>query len=142
MNRAAITAALEAKLAALPGFVTKGGRWQAIEQLQETQFPAWFLVKDREEQISVGRTTAIGGTVWKLFYEVHLYGFVPEGMSAVAVVDPLVDAVVDDMDPGALDHQTLGNVVTECRVGDSIDYDGGLFGDKTWAAVPLVLLSA
>jgi hypothetical protein len=142
MNREPIYAALFALLADAAPFRTASRRlrhWGAVEAAEQ---PALFQVQKRETA-----TPAEGSpTVWRVALDIYVYCQAPDDTSPPAsALNPLIDAIEAALAPTGADAvigaQTLGGLVTHCRIAGAIETDEGALGGQAVAIVPVEILA-
>ncbi|MDE2426909.1 MAG: hypothetical protein KGO96_13495 [Elusimicrobia bacterium] len=141
MNREAIYAAIYAKATAAAGFVDKGRRLKHIDDLQPSQFPAFYQVqKDENWKQPSGNLPPIGELT--IEWWVYAYNSDPTSSTA-AVLNPLIDALCASVGlPPAVNpsgYQALGGLVESVRLDGRIDYAEGAMEDRGFARIPLVI---
>ena len=136
INRDAIYAALFSKASAAAGFVTASRKllhWTDVPGIQQ---PALFQAQGKE-MASAGFHLP---TKWTL--RAHLYVYVHQASVAGQVpatqLNTFVDAIEAALLPeAATGEQTLGGLVSHCRIIGEIETDEGLLGDQAVAIIPI-----
>ena len=141
MNRETIYAALFAKGTAAAGFSQSARRLRHIEDLQPSEFPAFYQVqKDEDWKQPAGNLPPIG----ELTVEWWVYVYGPDSVTShAALLNPLIDALAGSVGlPPAFNpsgYQTLGGLVESVRLNGRIDYAEGAMDDRGFARIPLVI---
>lgn len=122
-----------------PAFKTAARTLPPIDQFQSEESPGVFTLQKDEAPTHVRQVPAI----WTLALDVYIYisTATPEGGAAPAtILNPLVDAVVNVLVPvqqGQIFEQTLGGLVSKCRVSGKVQYGEGITGNYAVAIIPI-----
>lgn len=139
ISREQIFAALFALSAPASGFVTRSRSIEMWEKVPSELQPALYQ--------SEGRQTAEGPslrlTKWTFHAEWTVYAHAANTSGdVVTLLNTLVDALVVALDPGpAYDAQTLGGLVTSCRLHGEIETSEGRLGQQAVAIIPLIIIA-
>lgn len=148
--RETIYAALFALLQGLtsggsPLFKTASRILPAVDQLQSEESPGVFTLQKSEEVTHVRQVPAI----LQLHVDVFIYATTQSVASLgggnnptppASILNPLVDAVIGALVPvtqGQSTEQTLGGLVSKCRVAGKIEYGEGVTGNYAVAIIPI-----
>lgn len=137
MNREPIYAALFAKLAAVPGFVTMSRRLKHWNDCDKSIQPALYMAQTGESADTVrGQPTR-----WTLAVDVYVYARTDGELAPGPVINPLIDAIEQALAPNAIENaQTLGGLVEWCRVDGAIQTDEGTLGEQLVQIIPVLIL--
>lgn len=136
MNREAIYSALFAKLQASANYVTTSRRLLHWNDVQSSQQPALFVAQRNE----VAVTDRGMPTRWTLNVDVYVYARTDGGLNPGPIINPLLDAIEAALAPNAVENaQTLGGLVSWCRIEGAIETDEGTLGDQLVAIIPITL---
>lgn len=132
-------AALFARLASVTAFQTTSRKLLHWDNVSPEQQPAGFQMEGR--QMAEGPSLRL--TKWTFHAEWYLYAHAQNTSGdVVALLNQLVDACVAALDPGpAWEKQTLGNLVTDCRISGEIETSEGRLGDQAVAIIPLLIIA-
>jgi hypothetical protein len=139
VSREQIFAALFALSQSATGFLTRSRSIEMWEKVPSEMQPALYQ--------SEGRQTAEGPsqrlTKWTFFAEWTVYAHAANTSGdVVTLLNTLVDALVAALDPGpAYDAQTLGGLVTSCRIIGDIETSEGRLGPQAVAIIPLLIIA-
>lgn len=141
MNREAVYAALFAKGQQAAGFTTATRRLRHIEDLQPSEFPAFFQVQVQEgwqqQKLNLPPIGDLHAEWW-----VYVYGS-DSTVSHGAQLNPLIDALCASLGlPPAFNAggaQTLGGLVTAVLLEGPIHYAEGALDDRGFARISLVI---
>lgn len=109
----------------------------------------WNEVPSEQQPIAMqmeGRQHADAPTLrltkWTFHAEWYVYAHAANTSGDVVVLlNQLVDAAVATLEPGpAYDAQTLGDLVTSCRVQGDIETSEGRLGEQAVAIIPLIII--
>lgn len=140
--RETIYAAVFALARATSGIKSGGRRLKHWGEVSPADQPAIFMVQ-RTETADV--STKIP-TKWSLRVDLVLYGH-NSGQPNVAPMtslNPIIDAIVASINPpeaGFPEEQTLGGLVTRCRVDGDILTDEGQLGDQAVVVIPVTIFT-
>jgi hypothetical protein len=139
MNREAIHAALFALVSSRAGFITTSRKLRHWADVSPIEQPALFQAQGGETAI---RTTGFTAK-WELSVKLYLYAHTGGGLAPTSVLNPLVDAVIAALAPlPAIERQTLGGLVHDCRIDGTIETDEGVLGDQAVAIIPIRIITA
>lgn len=122
LGRAAIMAAIFAKLSSVPGFVTRERRFRDLARVSAAEQPYLTLLGSDKQDAAYKQEGA--PAVWTLEPTIFVYARTEDPNTAPAdVLDPLVDGieaalqwVAGDSSPTIGAPTTLGGRVTHCRI--------------------------
>lgn len=142
MNREAIFVALFGLLSAVPGFKVRERRLRHWNDVPDAEQP--YLCLAQAGQTAVQGDPAKGvPTKWTLEADIYLYARTTGDLVPSSVLNPLVDAVEDALQPQYPDVekcQTLGGLVQHCWIEGNIETDEGTLGDQAVAIIPIKIL--
>jgi hypothetical protein len=140
-SRKQIFAALFALVSGNAAFVTKSRTVKNWSEVGPADQPALFQVEGKQD----GQVHPAAGTKWTFHAELVLYAHqanTVDGADVVDLLNELVDTVLTAIAPGpAFDQQTLGGLVTDCRVEGTIDTSEGRLGSQAVAIIPVVIIA-
>jgi len=118
-------------------FKAGGRELPAPDQISGEAMPACYVLQIDETPTHVRGVPAI----WTFMAEVYLYASTgtQRQLAKSQVLNPLVDAVINVLVPiqqGQIFEQTLGGLVSKCRVSGKVRYGEGLLGDYAIAILP------
>lgn len=124
-------------------FSTTSRRLKHIEEMQPSEFPAFFQVQvDEEWKQDIGTLPPVG----TLHIEWWLYVYSADAKTAHDTqLNPLVDSLLSSVGlPPAFNpsNQTLGGTVESVRLEGKIDFAEGAMDDRAFARIPLVIHTA
>ena len=136
INREAIFVALFNKVSAAAGLVTtsrKLAHWSDVPGIQQ---PALFQAQGKEMASAGFRLP----TKWTL--RVHLYVYVHQASVAGQVPATQLNTILDAIETALLpdagsSEQTLGGLVSHCRIVGEVETDEGTLGDQAVAIIPI-----
>ena len=140
MNRENIVNALLKLLSSSVSFTTVSRKFQTWSSISSSEKPAMFLLERSESYIRANEAVPEVVTL-----EIDLYICVDAGkdqsLVPASVLNNLIDAVEAALTPNKLTNsQTLGGLVSHCRIeGKIIKNSGDLDGDAT-AIIPIKIL--
>ena len=120
-------------------FKTVSRRWQDPSQISPADRPALYQVQKDE----IGKTSVIGVPVlWKIGLDLVLYtaGDAEPNVVQSTELNNLLDSVelaVDSATPGLV--QSLGRLVTYCRIDGKVEIVENVQGTMAMAVVPIVI---
>jgi len=141
VNTETIYAALFALAAATPGIQTSSRKLALPDDVNGPDCPALFMTQGDQEAFPLER----GPTKWVLQADLYLYfhqSDIPtDGVFQMAINSQL-DALRVQLDPPpGLEEQTLGGLVTRCRLKGKIQvYDGSL-SERALAIAPVEIIA-
>jgi len=136
MNREAIYSALFTKLQGSANYVTTSRRLLHWNDVQASQQPALFMAQRTE----VATTDRGIPTRWTMTVDVYVYARTDGGLAPGPIINPLLDAIENALAPNAVENaQTLGGLVSWCRIEGAIETDEGTLGDQLVAIIPITL---
>lgn len=132
-------AALFARLSSASGFVSTSRVLRHWDNVAPEQQPIGMQMEGR--QIAAGPSLRL--TKWTFHAEWYVYAHAANTSGdVVALLNSLVDACVAALDPGpAFDTQTLGGLVTDCRISGDIETSEGRLGQQAVAIIPLLIIA-
>jgi hypothetical protein len=142
--RETIYAALFALLNALttggsPAFKKASRTLLPEDQVAAEDMPALFVLQVEETPTLVREIPA----KWTLSVDVFIYAStttLESGSTPSSILNPLVDAVIAVLVPptqGQPFEQTLGNLVSKCRVAGKVAYGEGVTGNYSVVRIPI-----
>ncbi len=141
MNREPIYAALFQLLSAVPGVVTASRILRHWSDVPADSQPALFQVQKSEEADWRGMGLP---TKWVCSVEIYLYARTSDkdAQTPSQVLNPIIDAIEAAMKPAPGQEQTLGGLVSHCRIQGKVETDEGVLGDQGVVIVPITLVTA
>lgn len=137
MTREPIYAALFALLSASAGFNTKSRRLKMWPDVNKADQPAIFQIQKNEQAVTVTNMP----TRWTLKVDIYLYANTSDvSQSPSQILNPLLDAITAALKSNG-ENQTLGGLVTYCRISGAIETDEGVLGDQSVAIIPIEILT-
>lgn len=139
-SRKAIFAALFALARTSAGFVTTSRALKVWDDVAPADQPALYQVEGKQVAVVLPRTP----TKWTFHAELVIYTHEQNATGGADVVDllnDLVDAVVAALAPRPGESQTLGGLVTDCRIDGSIDTSEGRLGHQAVAIIPILIIA-
>ena len=139
-SRETIYSNLFSTLVTASGVKSSSRREKDFSQVDSGQSPALFLVQQDEDT----RIKEKIPTIWTLRCDVVLVVITPSDSDAVpaSTLNPLVDAIVATLMPtGANAEQTLGGIVTRCRVSGKIRYADGAQENSALVIIPIEIIT-
>jgi hypothetical protein len=140
-TREAIYSALFALVSGLSGFVTTSRRLRHWTDVAPEEKPALFQAQKTQGAAPVTNQP----TRWHLYADLFVY--VDTGQDPDAVPATLLNNLVDAIDaalspnPVTAAPQTLGGLVTYCRISGTILTDEGTLGSQAVAIIPVEILA-
>lgn len=136
-SREAIFAALFARVSGASGFVTTSRALKHWNDVKPDQQPALFQL----ESDQLGESAYRKPTKWT--FRAELYVYVHQQNTSgdvVSLLNTQVDAVVATLEPSpATNDQTLGGLVTDCRIDGAIETSEGRLEKQAVAIIPLLI---
>jgi hypothetical protein len=143
INREAIYQALFDLVKDLSGFVTTSRRARLVKDVAPEEQPALFMEEVPGETVSY---QAQGLPADHLLYvELGFYARLPEDKSVApgTILNPLIDAIEAALAPDPdEEEQTLGGLVTYCRISGKIEKNEGLLDGQASVVVPVEIFRA
>lgn len=139
MNREAAYAGVFAKLAAIPGLVTKSRILRHWNDVAPEEQPALFLAQTAQQAV----TRTGEATQWRLRADIYLYvrtdGVTPPG----TLLNPILDAIeaAFPLHPVTGQHMLDVSGVAWARIDGDIETDEGTLGAQAVAIVPVTILA-
>jgi len=137
MQREPIYAALFALVSSVAGVKCASRRLKSFADIGQGDQPALF----QEQKTEQSQATTNLPSKWTLSVDLLLFvstGANDPGVIPSSVLNPLLDAVTAKLvPPPQLGEQTLGGLVTRCRVEGQIQIVEGIQGDQAWALIPV-----
>ena len=147
--RETIYAAFFALVSGDATFKTKSRLWQHWSDVPAELQPALFMTQ--VVQAAKADRTGIP-TIWELGARIYLYANVGQqsdgGKAPAQILNPLVDKICDLIQPAQpgsgmiTNEQTLGGLVTKCRISGDLVTDEGLLGPQGVVMIPVKILVA
>ena len=136
-SREAIFAALFARWSTPSGFVTTSRELKHWNDVRPEQQPAGYQLEGSQTAQSAYRKP----TIWTLRGEIYVYVHKDNTTGdVVALLNDRVDAVVAALAPSpATNDQTLGGLVTDCRIDGDIETSEGRLDKQAVAIIPLII---
>lgn len=137
MTREPIYAALFSLLSNSASFNTKSRRLKMWPDVNKADQPAIFQIQKNEQAVTVTNMP----TRWTLKVDVYLYANTSDHtQSPSQILNPLLDAITAALKPAG-ENQTLGGLVSYCRIAGAIETDEGVLGDQSVAIIPIEILT-
>jgi len=139
VSREAVYAALFAKVSGIAGLNLASRRLQHWTDVRTANQPALFQVQRTEE------VTALPGLPARLVLQAAFYLYVATGNDTTEVpatqLNSFTDAITTALAPDpSTGLQTLGGLVTHCRISGKIETDEGTLGTQAVAIIPVEIL--
>jgi hypothetical protein len=115
-------------------------QFHVITEISEGQFPAMMMCQSKEKAEVTGRGIPIR---WRLLVEVVIYVDTTNDLESIpaSLINPLIDAVELAIQPDVGNQsnlpQTLGGLVSQCRINGEIETDEGKLGARGWVVIPV-----
>ena len=143
INREAIYQALFDLVKDLPGFKTTSRRGRLAQDVAPEEQPALFLEEGPGETVQY---QADGLPPEHVFYvDLGFYARLDEDKSLApgSILNPLIDAIEAALAPDPdEEEQTLGGLVTYCRISGKIEKNEGLLDGQASVLVPVEIFKA
>ncbi len=143
MIREPIYSALFALITQAPGLKTSSRRLIPWEELAPADQPALMMIQKGEHAEVKTKLP----TIWTLKVDIVLYAFnsgqtIGSGATTpMTALNPIVDAIATVLLPTPpTDDQTLGGLVTRCRIDGEIITDEGVLGNQAVVLIPITIL--
>lgn len=137
-SREPVYAALFAKIAAASGFVTTSRRLLHWADVDPSMQPAMFMAQG--SQLCDLQPRGLP-SVWHLQAKVYVYAQTQDTDNPGTIINPILDAIATALQPNAIENaQTLGGLVTWCRIEGTIETDEGTLGNQLVAIIPINML--
>ena len=143
VTREQIYAALYNQLLTVSAWAFADRRFHVITELQEGQFPAMMMLQKGELSEVQGRGVPIK---WVLKVDVLVYVDSSNSPNRVPaqVVNPILDAlelcIQPNINNALLLPQTLGGLVSQCRIKGEIVTDEFIGGSQAMVSIPLEIV--
>lgn len=139
INREQIFAALFALVSASSSYKTSSRKLKHWAQVPPAQQPAIFQTQGKEHAVAGYRMP----TRWTLHASLYIYAHQNSldtlpSTALNGLLDAIELALVPDVATG---EQTLGGLVTHCRIVGDIETDEGVLGDQAVAIIPIEILA-
>lgn len=110
-----------------------------ITQVSEGQFPALLVVRKNEQAETNGKGIPIR---WILAVDVVVYVDTTEDPDRIPaeLLNPILDKLEAALQPPNQQVQTLGGLVSQCRIRGLIETDEGMLGSRGFIAVPVEII--
>jgi hypothetical protein len=137
-SRESIYAALFELISGIEGIVTSDRTLLHWADVPPVQQPALFQVQKTEDadyKFSLP-------TKWSLYADIYIYAYAKDdGSSASQILNPLIDAVETAIMPEIGQEQTLGGLVSHCRIVGRVETDEGVLGKQGVVIIPIGMLA-
>jgi hypothetical protein len=134
INREAIFVALFNLVSSGTGFQTKSRKLKHWNELSAPDMPAIFQTEGRMTAVAPYRQP----TKWTLHAQLYIYARQNSlDLLPSTALNNLVDAVELKLVPGADGEQTLGGLVSHCRIVGDVETDEGVLGELAIAIIPI-----
>jgi hypothetical protein len=139
-NREALYAALFARLAAIPGLVTKSRILRHWADVPPQQQPALYMAQAAQ----IPQTRTGEPTRWFLDASVYLYVRTSGSQVPGSVLNPLLDAIEAcfPLNPTTGKHDPQIPGIEWARIEGQIETDEGTLGEQAVAIIPIRMLTA
>jgi len=140
-SRESIMAALFALVSGSASFVTSSRRLQLWTELSAAETPAIFMAEREEQYDRKGEGLP---PVVTLNVDLYIYTKpgLDSGMTPSSVLNPLLDAIDAALAPNTVTgRQTLGGLVSHCRIEGKLFKDPGDIDGDGMAIVPIKILA-
>jgi hypothetical protein len=127
-------------------FVTTVRGWQDIQQVSEAERPALFMLEDDQDAIRPRAGMPPRRLLMRVQFLIYAWsgGQTTEGGVPASVIQPLIDAVDDALNPGPLplgiQQQTLGGLAYDAFVSGRIQVIPGYRDGQALAVIPVQVL--
>jgi hypothetical protein len=120
-----------------PAFNTASRRLVHWNDVATADQPALFQAQIVETATS---TNSIP-TLWEFRVDLYLYAHTDgtDKDTPSSILNPLIDAVVEVLKPQSFE-QTLGGLVTRCRIDGPTQTDEGVLGNQAVCIIPVVIV--
>lgn len=136
INREPIYAALAALLYTSAPYTTTSRRLKHWNDVPAAAQPAMFIAQRNE----LPQTDRGNPTRWSLNVDVYIYFRTDGGAEPGPILNPLLDALEAALEPSPVENvQTLGGLVSWCRIEGAVETDEGTLGDQGVAIVPITM---
>lgn len=134
ISREAIFSALFALVSSAAEFKTASRKLVHWTEVAPVDQPALFQAQGKESATVLYRAP----TKWTLHASLYVYAHQNslDLLPAVAL-NGLLDAIEAKLAPGYDGEQTLGGLVSHCRIVGEIETDEGVLGDQAIAIIPI-----
>lgn len=139
INRENIYAALFALVSSAAGLRTSTRLLKHWSDVAPSDQPALFQAQGRQNAVAGYRMP----TKWTLSASLYVYTHQAslDKLPSVAL-NELVDAIEAKLAPGPDGEQTLGGLVSHCRIVGEIETDEGVLGEQAVAIIPIEIVAA
>lgn len=139
MTREPIYAALFSLLSGVADFVTVSRRLVHWADVPAAAQPAMFVAQKSEDHV------VLTNTPMRLRLMVNVYIYVNAGNDPNATPATQLNNILDALDAAfkirsPSENQTLGGLVSYCRIAGNIQTDEGVLGDQAIAIVPVEMM--
>lgn len=145
-TREAIYAGLFAKLVAATGVTTSSRKLLHWDKVDRAAMPALFMVQPGETTLRGDRENMMSGLPLAWRAEVKVYVYTSVGDEDAAVPSTLMNQILDAIEsvcsptrPG--ERNTLGGLVSDCRINGKIETDEGTMGAQSVAIIPIEIIA-
>jgi hypothetical protein len=138
IDREAIYAALFALVSSASAFKTSSRKLQHWDDVPPPNQPALFQAQGNETAVAPYRQP----TKWTLQAKLYVYAHQNslDTLPAVAL-NQLLNAIEAKLAPGPDGEQTLGGLVSHCRIVGDVETDEGVLGDQALAIIPIEIMA-
>ena len=139
IDREKIFQALFALVKDLSGFVTTSRRARLVKDVTPEEQPALFQEEGPGETVKYQKEGL--PPIFYLYADLGFYAQIPAGQAPGPVLNPLIDALCTALaSPADSEAQTLGGLVTYCRIDGKILKNEGLLDGQASVVVPVEIL--
>lgn len=138
MNREAIFAALFALVSANASYRTTSRKLKLWSDVAPADQPALFMTQGKETADALYKQP----TKWTLHASLYVYTH-QNSLDTLpsTALNNLIDAIEMALYQGpASTEQTLGGLVSHCRISGDIETDEGVLGDQAVAIIPIAIV--
>ena len=137
MQRESIYAAMFALVSSVPGVKYASRRLKSFAEIAQGDQPALFM----EQKTEQSQAQTMLPSKWTLTVDLMVFvstGGLDPNVVPASVLNPVLDAITAALrPPPALGEQTLGGMVTRCRIEGAIEIVEGVQGDQSFAVIPV-----
>jgi hypothetical protein len=139
INRETIFAALFALVSNAANFNTKSRKLKDFSDVSPADQPALFQTQGKETAVAGYRVP----TKWMLHASLYVYAHQSSiDLLPSTALNDLVGAIELALAPDlATGEQTLGGLVSHCRINGEIETDEGVLGDQAVAIIPIEIMA-
>lgn len=138
INRETIFAALFALASNAANFNTTSRKLKDFSDVSPADQPALFQTQGKEIATAGYRLP----TKWMLHASLYVYAH-QNSLDTLpsTALNNLIGAIELALAPDAMGEQTLGGLVTSCRIVGTIETDEGVLGDQAVAIIPIEIMA-